>query len=296
MEPELIEQKSHESDVHVESALDPLNKDTFRELCTCSCNCNANIYNAFLIANYRPDLKFKEYDWLQYDMKYGLGFLAYFTAVIQMTGLVIMIFAFIAKDSTPTDIDEWTMLSSHSENWVLWPFFIIGLFTTYKQLAQIWVDIHILSEWNITVKNNIHVFFLKYMAELILYTAGSFAYYVTLSWYARGVEYLDVILKLLCYQFIFLMDECAYLLVKDIVRRRLHPEHCSGFFEGKRQSDIYRWEMMIGISIPLSISFVIQGIFSRSWAIFGLGWLCIGLWSFDLIYQCICHKKRQIYR
>eukprot|EP01084_Bolivina_argentea_P047657 87835_1 len=252
-----------------------------------TCVCNANIYNAFIISNYRDpeQLKLKQHKFVRSDMLYGLGFLAYLTAAIQWIALSTMIYAFVDKSDvadvfTRSPADDWSYLPSDYTPVFLWPFFVIGLLSTYKQLAQIWVDIHILEEWKIN-GSMFHVVILKYFSELILYTVGSFLFYVTLSWYSRNVDYLDVILKLLAYQYIFMADECAYLLVKDIVRRRLAVEHCNTLFHGTRKGTITRYEMVIAITIPLSVSLIIQGIFARTLITLGLGLLSTVIWTLD---------------
>eukprot|EP01083_Nonionella_stella_P199678 732019_1 len=248
--------------------------------------CNANIYNAFLITKYRKDLQKKDFDFIERDLTYGLGVLAYLTAFIQWIALCTLLLALFNKTAqtlTEEAISYWSAWPSNPSTLFIWPFFMIGLYSTYKQFSQIWVDIHTLREWNIK-KNQCHVLFFKYVCELILYTGGSFLFYVILSLYSKaGVKTLDVVLKLLSYQFIFQADEWAYQLVSDIVKRRIIPEQCNQIFKGKRLGRIYRFEMMIYISIPFSMSLIIQGIYSQSYIILLIGVVSTITWTLDSI-------------
>ena len=248
-------------------------------------HCNSNIYNAFLITNYRKDLQFKnDHKFIARDIKYGLGFLAYLTAIIQWAALITLVTALIIESDVTSekllDLSEWNVFPKNTLTLLMLPFFVIGLISTYKQFAQIWVDIHILNKWNINHGNNCHVIALKYVTELVLYSLGSFVFYVTLSWYSRDSTFLATVLKVLAYQFIFGTDEWAFDLVKDIIQRRMKSGQYELLFKGYRDDKVYRFEMMVYMTIPISIALIVQGIYSASWIILGFGLVSTILWCF----------------
>ena len=115
--------------------------------------CNVNIYNAFLIANYRTDIAFKDKEFIRKDLKFGLGFLAYFTALIQWTALGTMIAAFIDESRYKIELPEsfyrWQLFPENMYSLLMWPFFAIAAISTYKQYVQNKIDIQILKQWNI---------------------------------------------------------------------------------------------------------------------------------------------------
>ena len=118
------------------------------------------------------------------------------------------------------------------------------------------------------------------MTELVLYTFGSFVFYVTLSWYSRN-NFLETVLKVLAYQFIFGVDKWAFSLVEDMVHRRMKRGQFKTLFLGSRDETIYRFEMMVHITIPITMTFIIQGIYSTSWAIVCVGVISMALWCLD---------------
>eukprot|EP01084_Bolivina_argentea_P164066 285297_1 len=285
--------------------------------------CNHNIYNAFLIAYYRddPKLKLKEHDVINKQIKYGLGMLAYLTAISQCAALIFLIRVVMITSG----VKIWDLLGSGRTGYAMfmWPFWFIAIIVCLKESQEATMDIKVLKEWNITSIisiddndkktctckwKNIHVFFLKIITEQILGYVGSLVYFFVIAIYSSDDKWdgiINTIFNLLAYQFILDADEWAYSVVRLTIKLALaetSPQiDIKYFFSGhvkddkiyiskerKRKSvtNFIRKENWISFSVffVLMYSVVLQGLYSRGIVLVGV----ILLLFLGSIVSCIC--------
>eukprot|EP01084_Bolivina_argentea_P067793 123391_1 len=179
--------------------------------------CNENIYNAFLIANYRSDLEWNDFYSLSREIKYGLGIFTYMVAFTQIVSLIVLIrmvqitSGISAQHKFFKSIFNDPLLPNNGYSMFTFTFFIIGIFASLNEARQTNQDILLLK--TLSCNNNFHYKFLKLFVELGLGYLGSIVFLMTVAYYSNSNSWegiLNTIFNLLAYQFILDVDEMAY--------------------------------------------------------------------------------------
>eukprot|EP01084_Bolivina_argentea_P114716 204172_1 len=174
---------------------------------------NENIYNAFLILNYRKDLNLRNIDIHNYslNLKCSLGIVSYVIFIVQWSALILLMR--IIMLSSGKSYTDWGN-SSNYNSYTVFPFLTFGIIATAKELAQCVHDIMLLKELQIGVeKGKIQRIILKYFGEVALGFFGGLIYFSILTVYSNTEQWqdtLNAILNILAYQFILDADEWAY--------------------------------------------------------------------------------------
>ena len=189
--------------------------------------CKRNIYNLFLIANYRndPRLNLKEHKQINKKIRFTLGALAYLTALAQWLGFGILFMVTILSSDRPEN--EW-YFSFGTKHWNLWmyPFWIIALIFAWKEISESKCDQLILVNWGIKAESisdcsccrrnrckTFQFYFFKVLTEKYFGYAGSLSYFTVLAAFSNGDEWervLETIFRLIEFQFILEAKDWAF--------------------------------------------------------------------------------------
>eukprot|EP00483_Globobulimina_turgida_P005129 UN05139 len=170
--------EEHDEEQDDETVIERLKDDEKAE-------CNENIYNAFLIANFRSDVTWKKGAHTRREIQFGLGLFAYMIAISQTTALFILI-RVIMITSGNTFSWERKLLPTNAYSFMLWPFLIIAMTAAIKEIAQVLYDIKILSQSDIVSAAKFHFLIFKYLIEYVVGVTGSLLYFIVLASYSSS--------------------------------------------------------------------------------------------------------------
>mmetsp|Transcript_56863 Transcript_56863/g.51168 ORF Transcript_56863/g.51168 Transcript_56863/m.51168 type:complete len:320 (+) Transcript_56863:28-987(+) len=253
---------------------------------------NNNIYNAYILSKYKPSEQAK---WHQaaWFTRFYISILPYFIAVIQWAAVIILSWVqFVSYEGREDNVDEFGLY--WDEYWapklLMWPFWFIALCYTYAHHLEYEIDVWSLRNDRVVAmdlsqtgcKCNFELLFLKHLTEGVLNQWGGLVFYCIVaacSDYAGLGDFINLIYAMLGYMFIFDLDEYAFTLVKDIFIFTFNDKSSSQdpntpFYgqqvftlDGTKQAPLRLLAVFFA-----SIS--IQGIFMRSYLIFGGGGIC----------------------
>lgn len=289
--------------------------------------CQRNIFNLFLIANYRndPRLNLKEHAQINQKIRYTLGAFAYLTAFVQWLAFIFL-FMITILSSHKANFDWFYSASTTDWNLWMWPFWAIALIFAVKEGNESKTDMLILKNWNIKTETfwdcsccyknrckTFQVFFFKVLTEKYFGYVASVGYFTVLAAHSNSEEWesaLETIFRLIEFQFILETKVWAFSVFERPMKVWLAQTSdnfldfdIEQLFEGEMTLERVKRKHSAHRSLPrsmwphvyvIAVSFNIQAFYTNDLYIFNMCWWCVCFVA-HMVFGCALSAEMKVF-